>query len=120
MNDSNIQCGGHSHFWNTGVFTTLTRLQCTLTGQGGRWTGELKCYFGKESGEPMPGYILLTNGLEVHREFLFFKQIIGNMKIYILKHYRPHKSTQMTEIKGVFPLRPSQSSTFCVKSRTRF
>lgn len=40
--------------------------------------------------------------VEVHREFFFFKQIIGNKEIYILKHYRPHKSTQMTEIKMYF------------------
>ena len=32
-----------------GVFTTFKHLHFTLTVQGGRWTGVLKCYFGKDN-----------------------------------------------------------------------
>lgn len=40
-----------SHFWNTGVFTTLKHLiRFTWTGQGGRCMRELTCYFGRNNG----------------------------------------------------------------------
>lgn len=76
-------------FWDTGIFTTLKHLHFTLTGQGGQWTGEFKCYFGKINEKlvslmhfPQPH---ISVGTAVHLElqpvsgyflFIFFKQII--------------------------------------------
>lgn len=53
--------------------------------------------------------VLMHSMLRYTGNFFFFKQIIGNKEIYILKHYRPHKSTQMTEIKMYFLSAPPKA-----------
>ena len=52
----------------------LKHLHFTLTGRGGQWTGELKCYFGQINGKLMslmhsPQPHTLSVGTAVHQEF---------------------------------------------------
>lgn len=101
----NIQCGGQSflEYWgitNINTFTfhfdwtgwTMDRRVKMLLWKG-KWRADVLMH--------SPHKCTWCWGTQGNF-FFSFKQIIGNKEIYILKHHRPHKSTQMTEIKTYF------------------